>query len=128
MARTTLAGRFQQMAGRFRAADALGLDPAEVAAMSEQEIREGLSRRGLLKGAAVLAGAVAFGELPGVVGRTQAANAPRVAIVGAGISGLAAALRLQDSGVKSMVYEANTRIGGRMFSNTTRWASGQVSE
>jgi Flavin containing amine oxidoreductase len=42
--------------------------------------------------------------------------------------GLAAALRLQDSGLASTLYEANTRIGGRMFSNSTTWASGQVSE
>ena len=128
MARTTLAGRLQQMAARHRAADALGLDIAEVAAMSEHEVREGLSRRGLLKGAAVLAGVAVLGELPGAVGKARAAAAPRVVIVGAGISGLAAALRLQDSGVNATVYEANTRIGGRMFSNTTTWASGQVSE
>ena len=128
MARTTLAGRLQQMAARYRAADALGLDVTEVTAMSEHKIREGLSRRGLLKGATVLAGAAVFGELPAAVGKARAAAAPRVVIVGAGISGLAAALRLQDSGVKATVYEANTRIGGRMFTNTTTWASGQVSE
>ncbi len=51
-----------------------------------------------------------------------------VAIVGAGIAGLSAALRLQDSGVASTVYEAGSRVGGRMYSNTTSWEAGQVSE
>jgi len=51
---------------------------------------------------------------------------PRIAVIGAGISGLAAALRLQDSGVASTVYEADSRVGGRMHSHT--WPNGQVSE
>ena len=52
----------------------------------------------------------------------------RIAIVGAGIAGLNAALTLQDAGVGSTVYEASNRIGGRMFSATSIWADGQVSE
>lgn len=39
---------------------------------------------------------------------------PDVVIVGAGIAGLAAALRLQDFGLKSLVLEAESRVGGRM--------------
>ena len=57
-----------------------------------------------------------------------AARAPRIAVIGAGISGLAAALRMQDSRLACTVYEADTRLGGRMFSNAATWASGQVSE
>ena len=52
----------------------------------------------------------------------------RIAIVGAGIAGLNAALTLQDAGVASTVYEASNRIGGRMFSATSIWADNQVSE
>src|ERR1700722_4924619 len=52
----------------------------------------------------------------------------RIAIVGAGIAGLNAALTLQDSGIASTVYEASNRIGGRMFSATSIWADNQVSE
>ena len=39
----------------------------------------------------------------------------RVAVIGAGIAGLHCAYRLQQSGVHVTVYEASTRVGGRMF-------------
>jgi monoamine oxidase len=61
-------------------------------------------------------------------------TAPRIAVIGAGISGLNAAPTLADKGVASTVYEANPgRIGGRMYSqgspaNPGYWAQGQVSE
>src|SRR5262249_53526326 len=55
--------------------------------------------------------------------------APRFAIVGGGMSGVAAAITLQDAGYASTVYESQARLGGRMFSNNTGyWADGQVSE
>src|SRR5439155_8363597 len=57
-----------------------------------------------------------------------AASQPRVAIIGGGIAGLNAALTLLDAGYASTVYEASTRIGGRMHSDTTSWENGQVSE
>jgi monoamine oxidase len=53
---------------------------------------------------------------------------PRIAIVGAGIAGLSAALTLQDAGLSCSIYEASERIGGRMHSDTTTWADGMVSE
>ena len=55
--------------------------------------------------------------------------APRIAIVGAGISGLTAALTLKDKGLAATVYEASPSIGGRMHSDRSGyWADGQVSE
>ena len=62
--------------------------------------------------------------------RRQAATTPRIAIVGGGIAGLAAALKLADKGYASTIYEASPdRIGGRMHSdNTGYWANSQVSE
>jgi monoamine oxidase len=53
---------------------------------------------------------------------------PVIAIVGAGIAGLNAALTLQDAGLVCDVYEASQRVGGRMHSDTTSWADGMVSE
>jgi monoamine oxidase len=53
---------------------------------------------------------------------------PRIAIVGAGIAGLNAALTLQDAGLSCTIYEASNRIGGRMHSDSTTWKDGLVSE
>ncbi len=53
---------------------------------------------------------------------------PWIAVVGAGIAGLNAALTLQDAGLSCNIYEASDRIGGRMHSDTTTWADGMVSE
>lgn len=53
---------------------------------------------------------------------------PQIAIVGAGIAGLTAALTLQDAGIACAVYEASNRVGGRMHSDVTTWGDGAVSE
>ncbi len=53
---------------------------------------------------------------------------PRIAIVGAGIAGLNAALTLQDAGLSCNIYEASERTGGRMHSDANTWADGMVSE
>src|SRR5207302_5741444 len=63
----------------------------------------------------------------------RAAGAPRIAIVGGGIAGLAAALTLQDKGVYAEVYESSGRVGGRMHSDwqefgTGFWDNGQQAE
>ena len=125
MAGSGLAHFVRRLAADHAIAEAVGTTPEAVNAR-RAETRE-LSRRQLLGGAAAVAGAASLAQVP-FAHRADAAGAPRIAIIGAGISGLAAALRLQDSGLASTVYEANTRIGGRMYSNTTTWASGQVSE
>jgi monoamine oxidase len=53
---------------------------------------------------------------------------PQIAIVGAGIAGLNAAVTLQDAGLSCSIYEASDRIGGRMHSDAITWADGMVSE
>lgn len=57
----------------------------------------------------------------------SAASAPRVAIVGAGLSGLACADRLQAGGVVPVLYEAQARVGGRCRSLRGLFP-GQVAE
>ncbi len=52
----------------------------------------------------------------------------QIAVVGAGIAGLNAALTLQDAGLSCTIYEASHRIGGRMHSDAMTWADGMVSE
>lgn len=102
-----------------RASRATGIPTAEL-----REIREhALSRRKFLAGAAVGAAALA---LPGQA--RAGGNRPSVTIVGGGIAGLSCALHLRDAGYASTVYEASGRIGGRMFSNTSNYFGGQVTE
>jgi monoamine oxidase len=82
----------------------------------------GISRRSFLGAAG--AGAVALA----VPRPARAAEAPRIAIVGAGIAGLSCALTLADHGISATVYEASERAGGRMFSNPRYFDEGQVAE
>src|SRR5436190_3911824 len=82
----------------------------EVRAVHAELARQrGVSRRRFL----VTVGAAAAAT---VVPRFSfASQAPTVVIVGGGIAGLNCALELADAGIRSTVYEASGRIGGRMF-------------
>jgi monoamine oxidase len=128
MARTAIGKLLRRLAAEHQVAQALGTTPEAVSAMGAEQLRTELSRRQLLGGAVAAASALTLAQLPLAQRAGAAVAKPRIAVIGAGISGLAAALRMQDSGLACTVYEANTRVGGRMFSNTTTWASGQVSE
>ena len=127
MARTSLMRALQRLAWEHRAASQLGI---EVEELREREQLPGVSRRELLKGAGA-AGAVAAVAGPLALARpARAAAAPRIAIVGGGIAGLAAALTLQDKGIGADVYESSGRLGGRMHSDWQEfgppsfWAAG----
>lgn len=54
--------------------------------------------------------------------------APKVAIVGAGLAGLACAYRLQQSGITAKVYEASDRPGGRCWTLRGAFSEGQFVE
>ena len=121
MARTPLLSRFQCLFEDFEEAERSG---RSVEAVQDERRKLSLSRRDFLKVTGATLGAAAFGGALGAL----AAQAPRIAIVGGGISGLNAALTLKDSGIASTVYEASGRVGGRMHSDTTSWLNGQTSE
>ena len=59
---------------------------------------------------------------------TPRAATPRIAIVGAGIAGLNAALTLTDACVTCTVYEASKGVGGRMRSDATTFGATHVVE
>jgi monoamine oxidase len=117
----------QRLASEHAEAAERGIPVEEV--RQERQIR--ISRRDLLKGAGVLTAGIALTDPLNLAGRLMKANAqsaPRIAIIGGGIAGLDAAMTLQDAGYASTVFEASSRLGGRMHSNTTTWANGQTSE
>ncbi|MBV8257082.1 MAG: FAD-dependent oxidoreductase [Actinobacteria bacterium] len=127
MARTPLLRALQRLADEHRRADALGI-PVED--MHERDAT--ISRREFLKRSAVVGVAASAGPLA-FSSPAKAANQPRIAIVGAGIAGLCAALQLQDNGIYADVYEASGRVGGRMHSDWQEfghgfWDNGQQAE
>ena len=80
----------------------------------------GISRRAFLATAGLATTAAFIPRL------SYSAGDPTVVIVGAGIAGLTCALELADLGIRSTVYEASGRIGGRMFTNTGYWSANQI--
>jgi monoamine oxidase len=125
MSHTPLVHWLRRVASEARAARSLGLtldQLRDARASSAPPSRP--TRREIVVGAAAAAGALALPR----TARASSSNAT-VAIVGAGISGLAAALRLRDRGIESTVYESSGRAGGRMFTLANGdWDHGQTSE
>jgi monoamine oxidase len=83
----------------------------------------GFGRRALLGGLAGLAAVPAFAQ-PRIARRDA-----RIAVVGAGLAGLAAAHRLVEAGAGQVtIYEANSRTGGRIHSARDLLGPGVVCE
>jgi len=129
VARTPLFRSIERLAQDHAAAERLGITPEE---LRERRAQAGVSRRELIKRGGAAGAALTLGgalALPRRALAGAAAGSARVAIVGGGISGLNAALTLQDKGIPATVYEAADRIGGRMHSDRSGyWANGQISE
>src|SRR3954468_15647665 len=110
MPRTPLLRALERLARAHQRAERRGIARAELRERRAYTRRDVIKRRGAL-GAALAVG-------PSVLARpAMAARAPRVAIVGAGIAGLNAALTLQDKGIAATLYEAADHVGGRMHSD-----------
>lgn len=86
-----------------------------------------LGRRALLAGAAATAGLAATGATLFPRAATAGSEA-RIAVVGAGLAGLAAAYDLAKAGYRATVYEANTRLGGRCWTIRDVFRNGQIAE
>ncbi len=152
MPRSPLTSLFLRTLRIARAADAAGIPAPEYYEMHAHEARRrALTRRGLLAGAASV-GAIAACDQSGVLlpgardggdasafeggvpegggpesgGPDTSLDAPEtvqtVGIVGAGMAGVHCAYLLKQAGVRAVLYDAQNRIGGRMFSDRTTFA------
>ncbi|WP_370411472.1 flavin monoamine oxidase family protein [Streptomyces fradiae] len=128
MARTNPMHLLKHLAAEHADARRLDIPVAELRGLRA----DALGRRTLLKYAAAAGIAVSAGTAvaaPAVAKAVTPAAGARIAVVGAGIAGLTAALTLQDAGLSPVLYEANpSRVGGRMWTQREHWAYGQTSE
>ena len=122
MARSPLMKTLQRLASEHAEASWRGV---ELGTVREDRATASTGRRRFLQGVGAAAGSVFLSRSP--TAKAGAAK-PRIAIVGGGIAGLSAALTLHDAGFASTIYEASSRIGGRMHSDTTDWQNNQKSE
>lgn len=120
MARTPLLSTLRKLLRQQQISRRLKL-PVE--SLCESHAQHSVTRRDFMAGGAALAAAA---MLPRMARASE--RAPRVAIIGGGIAGLSCALTLADRGIDATIYEASTRIGGRMFSNSDYWNDRQVTE
>ncbi len=88
--------------------------------------RRAVSRRGFLKASAAASAGVMAASCGGT---SHASNDGRgVVVVGGGIAGLHCAFRLKQLGLNPYVFDANDRLGGRMFTDRQTFPNGQHCE
>jgi monoamine oxidase len=121
--RTPLLRTLSRALDLARVARASGRSAADVVA--ESRAARSWTRRDLLATSALAGAGLALGCRRDDTGSRAARE---VAIVGGGIAGLTCAWRLRRAGVAVRVYEAQQRIGGRMWSLRGQFPDGQVCE
>ncbi len=102
-------------------------EPLDEAIARERELRVDRARRRFLRDSLGASAALALAACAPASLRRHRDDGD-VAIVGAGIAGLTCAWRLRQAGIGVALYEAQERIGGRMFSLRDHFADGQVCE
>lgn len=126
MARTALVDLLRRGAA-IAAHCARSGEPLDEAIAREREARIDRARRRFLRDSLGASAALALAACtPASLRRRD--DGDDVAIVGAGIAGLTCAWRLRQAGVGVALYEAQERVGGRMFSLRDHFADGQVCE
>ncbi len=134
MAKTPLFDRVTRIAriGSYCSTENVGAAEG-IERLAELELRRhraGYTRRDALTAGGLGALAAAMAPLVGrkAWGRsTKKGSSARVAIVGGGIAGLCAADRLESAGIVPVIFDSNSRLGGRIKSYRG-FPSSQVSE
>ena len=103
-------------------------EPLDELVERAQELRQDASRRRFLRQAGAGSAALALAACAPRVVQAPKAEGDEVVVVGAGIAGLTAAWRLRQAGVPVRIFEASSRVGGRMFSLRNHFPDGQVIE
>ena len=93
--------------------------------IEEQEYRLRIPRRKFLTGTAAV---ISTSVLTPKIIQASSAVQPTVAIIGAGLTGLHCAYRLFKAGIRSTIFEASGRIGGRIQTARGAFPSDQVIE
>src|SRR4051812_9818624 len=75
---------------------------------------EPIDRREMVRRSLAAAAGLLLSERTGFTG--QRPSGPRVAVIGAGFAGLAAAFELSHAGADVTIYEGRNRVGGRVVS------------
>lgn len=106
----------------MKSAKTLSLRLLQRAFAQMQQPKFSASRRDFLKNAGRAAAVAAVS--PAILPQFFASKTPRVAVVGAGLAGMAAAWHLQKNGIHASVFEASHRVGGRTFSVRDTFGTG----
>lgn len=124
MAHTALFQRLLKLTSVAQKAHQQGADETELAEQHFYSRRKFLQNSAMAMAATALASCSKLADYPaaqsgkGINAAGASAGravAPSIAIIGAGIAGLNAAFLLQKANVPSVLYDANKRAGGRMF-------------
>lgn len=120
MAHTPLFQRLLKLTSLAQKAHRTEIDECEFAEQHFHSRRKFIERSAMAAAAIALAGCSKLVDSPvpdssRLSNQANAVSAPAVAIIGTGIAGLSAAFYLQKANVRSVLYDANKRIGGRMF-------------
>jgi len=113
MARSAMFRRLQWMVRVSEEADRRGIDPAEAVELAHGGELWAPTRRRLLKGAGLAAAGMALS--PARAFAAPSPTAPKIAVVGAGLAGLACVDTLRSKGVATTLFEASDRAGGRCW-------------
>src|SRR5688500_2487609 len=120
MARSPLFRVLRRMQRAHRLSALTGVPVDEL--ISRQRETRGLNRRQLLQAAGVVGLAPLLKACP-TGSETPVPSGETVGIVGAGMAGLHCAHRLKKLGITATVYEAQERVGGRMFTDRETFAA-----